>query len=306
MSGLTLSADQVERIARRCLGDPNPRLSTRRELRFGSRGSIVVRLDRAVWFNHETGNGGAIRDLAASGLAVASESPAERRARQARHEAEDRRKRAVAARLWASAGPLAGSLGERYLRHARAIRASLELADLRFAPAVPLRPLAPSCAATAPAIVARISTAAGDAQGVHVTFLRLDGSGKADVPEPRKIIGRAGGGLIRLAPGARLVVAEGIESALSAWEALGPVPGLGAAAAISAGGLATLTWPADAVELIIAPDRDASGAGEAAAMRLAERAHAAGLRVGFLRPPAGFGDWNDAARASGARPWARS
>jgi hypothetical protein len=104
-----------------------------------------------------------------------------------------------------------------------------------------------------------------------------------------------------LIAGPVLVVAEGIESALSAWEAARAAGReAGCVAALSAGGVAVLDWPDGVTGLIVAPDRDASGAGLRAARTLAARAHDAGLRVAFLTPPEGYCDWNDAAR-EGAR-----
>lgn len=296
-----LGQAEAEALAISAFGEPNRRLSRCGELRFGRRGSVSFDPARGVWFDHEAGHGGGFLALRLDARATRRESAAERREREALAEAEDRRKRALAAHLWASAEPLSGSLGERYLREARAIAAPLDRADLRFLAEAPLRPLAPVCRDTTPAIVARISTAADTGFGVHLTYLRPDGLAKAEVPIPRKIVGRAGGAMVRLAPGARLVVAEGIESALSAWDALAD-PAAGCIAAISAGGMARLAWPVEARELVIAPDRDPSGTGERAALALAERAYGAGLAASIYRPPEGCGDWNDAARAGRVAP----
>ena len=53
----------MEAVARHLLGEPNKKLSGKRELRFGSRGSIAVDLDKGVWHDHETGTGGGVLDL---------------------------------------------------------------------------------------------------------------------------------------------------------------------------------------------------------------------------------------------------
>src|SRR5579885_2081990 len=53
-------------VARLLLGEPNPRLSTRDQLRFGSNGSVAVEIagPRAgTWFDHENEIGGGIWDL---------------------------------------------------------------------------------------------------------------------------------------------------------------------------------------------------------------------------------------------------
>jgi phage/plasmid primase-like uncharacterized protein len=151
-------------------------------------------------------------------------------------------------------------------------------------------------------MVARVSDASGRGIGAHLTFLQPDGLAKADMPSPRKAVGAVAGGFIRLAPGARLIVAEGIESALSAWEVRPPeAADHGAVATISAGGMASLVWPAEVEALVIAPDSDASGAGDRGALALARRAHAAGLMVSFMRPPDRYCDWNDWAQAERGR-----
>ncbi|MEP6968100.1 MAG: toprim domain-containing protein, partial [Pseudomonadota bacterium] len=236
----------------------------------------------------------AARLFATDGLIAARETFAERQERARREDEAGKAKRALAARIWGSARPLAGSIAETYLRQARAIAAPLGGAMLRFDPGRGPWP---------PAMVAAVVNAKGDLTGAHRTFLAADGSGKAKVAIIRQSLGEIMGGFVRLARGSRLIVAEGIESAFSAWEARPPeASDCGAIAAISAGGMAGLIWAAGVRELIMAPDRDASGAGERAAQKLARRAYAAGLTVGFLRPPEGFGDWNDAARADRMKP----
>jgi phage/plasmid primase-like uncharacterized protein len=273
---------------------------------------------RGVFADHEAGVSGGVlamivhagaaqtiaeaaRLLEADGVIAAREKAAERRERDKRVEAAAEAKRRQAARLWASARPLAGTLGEIYLLF-RAVATPLDGADLRFRADAPVYPYQPSCRDRHPALVARVSDAAGRGIGAHLTFLLHDGKGKANTNPARKAVGAVGGGFIRLAQGSRLVVGEGVESTLSAWEARPPdVVSFGAIAAISAGGMAGLIWPSNTEELIIAPDRDASGAGERAAQTIARRAWSAGLAVGFMRPPEAFGDWNDWARAERGR-----
>jgi putative DNA primase/helicase len=56
----------TEPIARRLLGDPNPHLSTKTELRFGTHGSMAVVIagpKRGTWYDHEAGEGGGVLDL---------------------------------------------------------------------------------------------------------------------------------------------------------------------------------------------------------------------------------------------------
>ena len=50
-------------VARDLLGEPNSRLSSKTELRFGTNGSMSVDLARGVWHDHEAGEGGGVLDL---------------------------------------------------------------------------------------------------------------------------------------------------------------------------------------------------------------------------------------------------
>jgi hypothetical protein len=53
----------IEPIARALLGEPNRRLSSKRELRFGTHGSVAVKLDTGTWYDHENKCGGGALDL---------------------------------------------------------------------------------------------------------------------------------------------------------------------------------------------------------------------------------------------------
>lgn len=210
-----------------------------------------------------------------------------------REDAERAAKLAAAKRVWNAAGPLIGTRGERYLRVARAISAPLDYADLRFHPACPLSPYKPDGARTCPAMLTAIR--ANSAQiGTHITLLRADGGGKADIKKARLIVGAMGGGFILLGRVTdAAVIGEGIESSLSASDALG----LPAIAAISAGNMAKLILPDTLRRVVIAFDRDVSGVGEAAAHELARRCIFEGRDVELAPPPESFADWNDYAQA---------
>ena len=58
--------------------------------------------------------------------------------------------------------------------------------------------------------------------GLHRTFLRVDGRGKAPVSGNKLMLGKCAGGAVRLAPaGPELVLSEGIETGLSVQQATG-------------------------------------------------------------------------------------
>lgn len=52
--------DSIEQIAIDRFGTPNQWMSSRHELRFGSRGSVSVRLDTGEWYDHENKTGGKL------------------------------------------------------------------------------------------------------------------------------------------------------------------------------------------------------------------------------------------------------
>ncbi|MDA0743972.1 MAG: toprim domain-containing protein [Proteobacteria bacterium] len=321
MSGLHLSSRQVAEVAGQLFGPPNARLSSNGELRFGRRGSLSVVPERGVFCDHESGQSGGLLDMVVFAGAAGSTADAARwleggghalfkpetekaRAERFVRTAHARVSREVAAiDLWCTHAPLVGTAGEAYLRQARAVEAPLDDADLGFLPRAPLYPYQPH-RGHSPALVAAVRNGKGEVRGCHLTYLRPDGLGKATLSNPRKMAGTIGGGHVRLIPGRRLVVAEGLESTLSAWEAACRCPQaegeqLGACAGLSAGGMARFDWPEGTLGLVIAPDRDAGGTGARAAVSLARRAAAEGLSVAFLAPPEGCSDWNDASRKGG-------
>jgi hypothetical protein len=135
----------------------------------------------------------------------------------------------------------------------------------------------------------------GEMIAVHRTYLS-DHGGKADVEPVKAMLGPVAGGATRLSDGTGpLVVAEGIETALSVLDGLVCIsPRVWAA--LSAGGIEGLHLPDPPGELAIAPDPGSTGL--KAADVLAVRARRLGWRVKIMQPPDN-GDWNDAAMASG-------
>lgn len=212
--------------------------------------------------------------LPAEGLTLDTQAQREAEAKRATYDAEQMAK---AARLWASARPIRGSKGEAYLR-GRGITCPLPEA-LRWAADAYHGP----SARFLPAMVARVSTGA-----VHRTF--FDRSGARLGGNAKTMLGACAGGAVPLAQGAGpLVVAEGIETALSL--ACGILDGPATIwAALSAPGLRALHLPATPGTLIIAADGDAPG--KAAAVTLAERACSLGWSVTLFPAPEGR-DWND-------------
>jgi phage/plasmid primase-like uncharacterized protein len=141
-----------------------------------------------------------------------------------------------------------------------------------------------------PAMVAKVVNLDGELIGLHRTFLRPDGSGKADIEPQKAMLGRAAGGAVRLAPAAQtILIGEGIETALAAMTATAQP----AWAALSSSGLVALRLPASVRTVIISADHDRSGAGERAARAAADRWLAEGRRIVLAMPPEPGTDFND-------------
>lgn len=204
----------------------------------------------------------------------------------AQREAEQRidaeKRSAQAKRLWNEAQPIDGTLAATYLR-GRGIACPMP-PTLRFHGACWHGPTARRY----PAMVALVQGVGLPA--VHRTWLRPDGSRKADIEPAKALLGATAGGAVRLTDGpGPLVVAEGIETALSLASGLLRRPAT-VWAALSTSGIRGLRLPAQPGRLTVAPDGD--GPGRSAAHALAERANSLGWQVAFLDPGAGL-DWND-------------
>ncbi len=202
----------------------------------------------------------------------------------AQPQCEDRIARAK--RWWEQATPIKGTIAEHYLRN-RAISGVLPSSDvLRFHS----RMTSLDDKERRPALLAAILDCEGALQGVQATLLSARGAGKATVPTPRRTIGRLLAGAVRLTTHQSiLVVCEGVETALSAGEALS----LPAWAALSADNLARFEPPAEVRRLVVACDADPAGLAAARAIS-ARVAHT--IKVDVATPPDGANDWNDWAR----------
>jgi putative DNA primase/helicase len=141
-----------------------------------------------------------------------------------------------------------------------------------------------------PSMVCRIDHVLFGSIGVHLTHLTYDGR-KAAVDPVRQCIGACAGGAVQIGrprPDRRLVIGEGVESAIS----LGLSLNAPAWAALSANGLRGLILPPEANVITIAADNDA--AGKKAAQAAAKRWAAEGREVEICVPPVPGTDWNDA------------
>ncbi len=199
----------------------------------------------------------------------------------------------AARRLWRLCRPVDGTHAEAYLR-ARGL-ARCRFPALRFHPN--LRYREGSAVLRLPALVAAVTGDDGAVRGIQRTWLDPKRPAKADIPSPRRALGRVYGFAVRFgAPAdsvAPLLVGEGIETVLSLVTA---VPGINAAAALSAGSLGSFSVPPSRRRIVIARDNDPEG--ERAAQRLARRCARAGVAATVIVPEGD--DFNDDIVALGA------
>jgi len=210
---------------------------------------------------------------------------------------EDVARTARALAIWHDARPAVETIVESYLG-TRGISLDAWPAAQLFHPRCPRpRDEAGNFRPPLPAMVAVVEHVQRGPVAVHATYLRPDGSGKADIPKEQQkaSFGSIKGGAVRLGisrAGEWLAVGEGIETTLSVAVACA-MPGL---AAVSAGGIRSLVLSREATHVIICADHDASGVGERAARDAAARWLAEGRRVKLALPPRAGIDFNDILR----------
>lgn len=199
----------------------------------------------------------------------------ERRAAEARRGAEEEAKASKARRFWLDECAVidwtAPGVVRTYLEEARRLplgRLPAPPGAIRFHPALDHYDRDTGEVTTWPAMVTAMSGPAGAVRAIHRTWLRPDGSGKADVGKAKKMGGVARGCAMRLAKGSTklspeaaakkgltspLVITEGIEDALTAAIAA-PDARVWAAGSLSLLGL--LEWPACASAVVLVGDND--------------------------------------------------
>lgn len=192
----------------------------------------------------------------------------------------------AALRLLSMSGPLKGSLAATYLR-SRGITDLRDTGALKFHPNCYYRGQGEDQTETWPAMIAAVTDLAGKVTGVHRTWLARDGGSKAPVDTQRKAMGDLLGHAVRFGVATEVMAAgEGIETVLSLRQALPKMPMI---AALSAGHLAALLFPANLRRLYIVRDNDPAGDG--ARNSLVARAQEVGIEAITLSPM--LGDFND-------------
>ena len=285
-------------------GPPNRKLSTRKEMRWGSKGSLTLVIagsKKGLWFDHEIGRGGdAIEfikhelhcsfnealDYVGRFVTELRKGPVTNRrfwAPPPFDNTDDERRIQQALTIWCDGWPLRGWLAEIYLQ-SRGIEVPAEALDvLRYHPRCPWR------IGARPALIGLVrDILTNEPLGIHRTALTADGR-KLDRP---KLLGPTLGGAIKLSGefvAGELTIAEGIETALSAT-----MLGFGSTwSVIDAGGIAKFPVLPEIERLTIIVDHDVSGVGQKAAAECRARWTASGRYVRTVMAVTPGDDLND-------------
>jgi len=196
-------------------------------------------------------------------------------------------------RLWNSSRPLSGSVAAVYLKN-RGITWSQVPLVLRCHPSLEVYENGKATGQRFPALVAFIESSQSEFCGLHLTYLTEDGSGKAEIASPRRILGvREGstkGGAVRLMAPVNGVIglAEGLETAFSAY-LLTNTP---VWSCLNAGGIERAILPAEIRKVVIFADRDPAGL--KAAANACQRFRSEGRESEIMVPNEKGLDFNDA------------
>jgi putative DNA primase/helicase len=195
--------------------------------------------------------------------------------------ADDRCFAESAMRIWSGARLIAGTPAEHYLR-SRALTSTSS--ELRYHPRTPHGPK--PFTQYRPALIAAVRDNE-TLVGIHRTFLDRRSGRLAALPAPKLALGRFGAGAVRLWPAAaRLGLAEGLETALSATRLFG-VP---CWATLGTERFGSVSLPEVVREIVLFLDNDGGGR---RAEALARQAFGATLAIEAHYPRAPGLDWND-------------
>lgn len=298
--------DGIAELAYALLGKPNRGLSSAQQLRFGTKGSIAVEIageDRGRWYDHEAGTGGAGLELIRHHLGLEEKAafdwarnwigepdighgrmatPPIPNCTTAKPKTKTEKERAEkVAEIAADCQDIAGTPAKAYLRNRGITAASLP-------PALRYRPNAHGRYG---ALVALATDADGAVHGLQQIFVTEDGH-KAPL-KVQKRTNKAHDGwsdvaAVRLPGTAPIVLAEGVETALSVWQATGQETW----ACLGISNIGRAPVPENAM-VIVARDGDPPGSkADHQLKRALGILRGQGRRVAVAEPPVGQ-DFND-------------
>ncbi|STX81271.1 putative conjugative transfer protein TraI [Legionella busanensis] len=231
---------QGNRLAISLLGEPNTHLSNNRELRYGSKGSLKINLDKGLWYNFETGESGNFFQLIQNELQLKNFKETLDFAVKFTHHipiqkyvkhqdvSKDSLKnkpdkkigmRDRASELYAKSKPIKGSIIEKYLIVHRGIH-HFENSDLRYCPSVPSKKDGQGC--YSPALLAFAKDKEGNINHVQVTRINQQTANKDKMLDiTKQTYGTMNGFAVNLnhkGEGEVTYLTEGIETGLSILE----------------------------------------------------------------------------------------
>lgn len=301
--------DRIADLARDLLGEPNRQLSSAQTLRFGTKGSVAVEIDGASkgrWFDHEHGAGGAALELIAHCLRL-DDKAAWDWARNWLGEPEAgpswtaTQPASPAHSASGSAQPKEPTPEERAEKVAEILRATETLVStpvLAYLRHRGITATPPDCIRYRQfafgkfgAMVALATDAAGEVLAIQQVYLTAEGR-KAPLEVVKRtnkaVDGWAERAAVRLPGHEPLVLCEGVETALSIWEATGQEVW----ACLGISNIARAPVP-DHATVIIARDGDAPGSkAEGQITRAATTLAMRGMTVLIATPPEDQ-DFND-------------
>jgi phage/plasmid primase-like uncharacterized protein len=301
--------DRIAHLARELLGEPNRELSSAQQLRFGTKGSVAVEIDGANkgrWYDHEHGAGGAGLELIAYRLGLDGKAAWD----WARNwlgepdagpswRATPRASRAGSAS--GAAQPKEPTPEERAEKVAEIVRRSESLVStpvLAYLRHRGITAAPPDCIRYRQyayrqfgAMVALATDAAGAVLAIQQVYLTAEGK-KAPVNPVKRtnkaVDGWAERAAVRLPGREPLVLCEGVETALSVWQATGQEVW----ACLGVANIGRAPVPANAT-VIIARDGDPPGSkAEGMIARAASQLAHRGMTVLIATPPEDQ-DFND-------------
>lgn len=294
--------ERIVELAHTLLGQPNKSLSTSTQLRYGSKGSLAIEIQDprcGQWFDHEQGKGGAGLELICSELnldtGAACEwaldwlglSQLEEGERAKIQDSQHSEHATKIADIVSKCVPVEGTPVEKYL-HRRGI-------TMPPPGAIRYRPRA---FGDYGAMVALATDASSKVLALQQVYLTDDGQ-KAPVKVVKRtnkaIDGWAEKSAVRLPGNSPVILAEGVETALSIWQTTGQETW----ACLGISNMANAPLPEKA-SVIVARDGDLPGSKADNQIRRATSKLAShGYQVSIATPPEGK-DFNDLLRDLGA------
>ena len=231
--------DSAERVVENLMGEPNIRLSSSTEWRYGNKGSLSISIAgerRGLWHNFETGESGDLIKLiqketgqgflevlkyaASIGGGSYLILPRSIQSKTQSAHKETSKTSEYAQKLVAESKAIEGTIVERYLREVRGIN-NIEGADLRYHPQVFTSKQ--EVHQYLPAMLSVGRDNEGNVQCVQATYLNPETANKAELAVTKRTYASPSGALVHLQERGGVkdtsYIAEGVETGLSIKDA---------------------------------------------------------------------------------------